>query len=47
MPDDFRNDFYITVLGGDFQKAKNYEFIVNLVQFKDEGNKLIEVNKQS
>lgn len=36
MPDDFRNDFYITVLGGDFQKARNYEFVVNLVQFRSE-----------
>ena len=36
MPDDFRNDFYITVIGGEFQKARNYEFIVNLVQFKNE-----------
>ncbi len=35
MPDDFRNDFYVTVLGGEFQKARNYEFIVNLVQFKN------------
>ncbi len=34
MPDDFRNDFYVTVVGGDFQKARNYEFVVNLVQFK-------------
>lgn len=36
MPDDFRNDFYVTVIGGEFQKAKNYEFMVNLVQFKNE-----------
>jgi hypothetical protein len=44
MPDDFRNDFYITVMGGEFQKARNYEFIVNLVQFKEDLNgKLIEV----
>ena len=36
MPDDFRNNFYVTVLGGEFQKSCNYEFIVNLVQFKNE-----------
>ena len=41
--DDFRNDFYVTVIGGDFQKARNYEFVVNLVQFRDEGSKLVEV----
>lgn len=35
MPDDFRNDFYVTVLAGEFQKVRNYEFIVNLVQFKN------------
>lgn len=34
MPDDFRNDFYVTVLSGEFQKARNYEFVVNLVQFR-------------
>lgn len=37
MPDDYRNDFYITVLSGEFQKARNYEFVVNLVQFRNGG----------
>ena len=41
MPDDIRNDFYITVVGGDFQKARNYEFLVSLVQFKSD-NEAIE-----
>ena len=44
MPDDFRNDFYVTVVGGDFQKARNYEFVVNLVQFREENSKYTEVN---
>lgn len=43
MPDDFRNEFYVTVIGGEFQKARNYEFIVNLVQFRDESGKLVEI----
>lgn len=38
MPDDFRNDFYVTVMSGDFQKAKNYEFVVNLVQFREDSS---------
>lgn len=43
MPDDFRNDFYVTVLSGEFQKARNYEFVVNLVQFRNEpGGRLVE-----
>ena len=45
MIDDFRNDFYITVLSGEFQKKKNYEFVVNLVQFRDDGFKLVEVSQ--
>jgi hypothetical protein len=43
MPDDFRNDFYVTVCGGEFQKARNYEFVVNLVQFREDNSKFIEV----
>lgn len=43
MPDDFRNDFYVTVIGGEFQKARNYEFVVNLVQFREENSKYVEV----
>ena len=43
MPDDFRNDFYVTVIGGEFQKARNYEFVVNLVQFREENSRFIEV----
>jgi hypothetical protein len=43
MPDDYRNDFYITVLNGEFSKAKCYEFIANLVQFKKENDKFVEV----
>ena len=43
MPDDFRNDFYVTVIGGEFQKARNYEFVVNLVQFREENSKYIEI----
>ena len=41
--DDFRNDFYVTVIGGEFQKQKNYEFVVNLVQFREENDRIIEV----
>jgi hypothetical protein len=45
LKDDFRNDFYITVIGGEFQKARNYEFVVNLIQFKEENGILEEVYK--
>ena len=31
------------MIGGEFQKARNYEFVVNLIQFREEGNKLVEV----
>ena len=41
--DDFRNDFYVTVIEGDFQKARNYEFAVNSVQFKEPNGHLVEV----
>lgn len=44
MPDDYRNDFYITVISGEFSKAKSYEFIANLVQFKTENDKHTEVS---
>lgn len=44
MPDDFRNDFYVTVLSGEFQKARNYEFVVNLIQFREDSHhRLVEV----
>ena len=43
MPDDYRNDFYITVISGEFSKAKYFEFIANLVQFKKENDKYVEV----
>jgi hypothetical protein len=43
MPDDFRNDVYVHVLSGDFQKTRNYEFVTNLVQFREEGSKIVEV----
>ena len=46
MPDDYRNDFYITVLSGDFSKAKCFEYIANLVQFKKENDKYVELNKK-
>lgn len=35
IPDDYRNDFYVTVLNGEFSKAKNFEFLVNLVQIEN------------
>jgi dedicator of cytokinesis protein 1 len=43
MPDDYRNDFYITVISGEFSKAKGFEFIANLVQFKKENDKNVEI----
>jgi hypothetical protein len=43
MPDDYRNDFYITVISGEFSKAKGFEFIANLVQFKKENDKYVEI----
>ncbi len=36
--DDFRNDFFVTVIGGEFSKARTYEFVVNLVQFREEAS---------
>lgn len=36
--DDFRNEFFITLIGGDFQKVRNYEFIVNVVRLNDEND---------
>ncbi len=43
MPDDYRNDFYVFLFDGEFNKAKNYEILANLVQFVQENDKLIEV----
>lgn len=40
--DDFRNEFFITLIGGEFQKARNYEFIINIVQLNDEKEKQTE-----
>jgi hypothetical protein len=36
----------VTVIGGEFQKARNYEFVVNLVQFREESNKTVEVTQE-
>ncbi|RNA41499.1 dedicator of cytokinesis 1 isoform X2 [Brachionus plicatilis] len=42
MPDDYRNEFFITIVGAEFQKARNYELIINVVQIREENNKKIE-----